>query len=95
MLESGEIWAKEKTYRVSPPFASDFRLLCAFVIGRMKRLGEVNPPVYECVRVVCDLFCDVLTSWLEQKIAEGNWVFSEVSGSGCVGRGCAEKPSKF
>ena len=27
VLEPGEIWAKEKTYRSSPPFASDFRLL--------------------------------------------------------------------
>ena len=63
VLESGEIWAKEKTYRVFPPFASDFRLLRAFVIGRMKRLGEINPPVYECVRVyvTCSvMFCELV-----------------------------------
>ena len=34
VLETSEIWTKEKTFRISPPFASDFRLLRAFVIGR-------------------------------------------------------------
>ena len=59
--ESGEVWTKEK-YRVSPPFASNFSLLRAFVMGRMKRLEEINPPVNECVRAECDLLSDVLTA---------------------------------
>ena len=45
-------------------FASDFRLLRAFVIGRLKRLEEINPPSEECVRAVCDLLSDaVAASW--------------------------------
>ena len=32
------------------------------MIGRMKRLEEINPPVNECVRAVCDLLSDVLTA---------------------------------
>ena len=63
VLKTGEIWAKEKTYRISPPFASDFRLLRAFVIGRMKRLQEI-----ECVRAVCDLLSDVLAAGWSEKV---------------------------
>ena len=58
VLKVSEIWAKEKTYRTSPPFASQFRLLRAFVIGRLKRLEEIN------VRAVCDFLSDaVAASW--------------------------------
>ena len=41
---TGNRWnlGKGKPYRISPPFASDFRLLRAFVIGRLKRLEEIT-----------------------------------------------------
>ena len=68
VLETSEIWAKEKTYRISPPFASDFRLLRAFVIGRLKRLDEVSPPVEECVRAVCDLLSDAVAAGWNKKV---------------------------
>ena len=59
---------KGKLYRISRPFASDFRLLRAFVIGRLKRLEEINPPVNECVRAVCGLLSDVLTPAWSKKV---------------------------
>ena len=68
VLKTSEILAKEKTYRISPPFASDFRLVRAFVIGRMKRLEEINPPVNACVRAVCDLLSDVLAAGWNKKV---------------------------
>ena len=68
VLETSEIWAKEKTYRISPPFASDFRLLRAFVIGRLKRLDEIRPPVEECVRAVCDLLRDAVAAGWNKKV---------------------------
>ena len=72
VLETSEIWAKETTYGISPPFASGFRLLRAFVIGRLKRLEEINPPVEECVRAVCDLLSDVLTDVCAQEPDESD-----------------------
>ena len=59
VLESGEILAKAERGE-SAPFASDFNLLEAFIIGRMKRREEFTPPTSKCVGEACDLMCDVL-----------------------------------
>ena len=74
VLETSETWAKEKTYRISPPFASDFRLLREFVIGRLKRLDEISPPVEECVRAACDLLSDTFAA-VQQEGTESDWLF--------------------
>ena len=49
-------------------FASDFRLLRAFVIGRLKRLEEINPPSEECVRAVCDLLSDAVAAGWNKRV---------------------------
>ena len=70
---------RKKTCRISHPFASEFRLLRAFVTRRLKRLEEINPPVTECVRAVCDLLSDAVAAGWNKKI-ESVWVFCEVVG---------------
>ena len=68
VLKTHEIWTKEKR-TVSPlRFASDFRLFRAFVVGRMMRLEEINPPVNDCVRAVCDLLSDALAAGWNKKV---------------------------
>ena len=65
--ESGEMWGKKRAE--SPHlFASDFMSLRAFVIGRTKRPEEINLPMSECVRKVCDLMSDVLTDGWNKKV---------------------------
>ena len=59
---------KRKNVPYLSSFASDFRLLRAFVVGRMKRLQEINPPLNECVRAVCDLLSGVLTVGRSKKV---------------------------
>ena len=34
----------------------------------MKRLEEINPPLEECVRTMCELFSDVLTAGWNRKM---------------------------
>ena len=61
VLESGEILSKAERGE-SAPFASDFNLLEAFIIGRIKRREEFTPPTPKCVGEACDLMCDVLSA---------------------------------
>ena len=68
VLESGEILGERKGVQGLPHFASDIRLLRAFVIGRMERLEEIIPPMSECLRAVCDLMSDVLTTDWNKKV---------------------------
>ena len=64
-MRSGQ---RTKTYRISPPFAADFRLLRAFVIGRLRRLDEISPPVEERVRAVYDLLSDAVAAGWNKKV---------------------------
>ena len=76
VLESGEIWAKEKNIQSLSSLRVGLSLAACV---RDRAHEETGRNLSSCVRVcqsVCDLFCDVLRAGWSKKLLRAIWVFS-------------------